>query len=428
MRRSLLDRWMDVCSAALLAVSVMVVALVSSGCGPERELTPQEEAQAEMFAFKGELNPSPSNQYADDILAATLGQRLFFDKGMSADGGVACANCHDPAKGFSDPNPVSMGVDGRQGSRHAPGIVNVGAEDVFLWDGRADAVWSQALLAIENPKEMDFSRAEVAHYVAAQHSEAYEATFGALPDLSQVPQRAQPGDAAWEAMNVAQQEAVERVFANVGKALEAYQRRLTCANTHYDRVQRGEAELSREQEAGLVDFLRAGCVNCHGGEQFNVSPDGARFHNLGLESVGGDEGRVAGVITLLESRFNTASVYSDAPELGEVRLEALIVDDPRDVAAFKTPSLRGAVQRSRFFHDGSRGSIQEVLDFYAGQGGRRGRPGAGPLGDVAGIVDPALRELGNFDRRAVQAFLETLACEPIEAALLDPHPAWPSAN
>ncbi|MGC2194536.1 MAG: cytochrome-c peroxidase, partial [Terriglobales bacterium] len=38
-----------------------------------------------------------------------LGRRLFYDPGLSVDGTIACATCHDPAKGFTDNKAVSSG-------------------------------------------------------------------------------------------------------------------------------------------------------------------------------------------------------------------------------------------------------------------------------------------------------------------------------
>ena len=49
-----------------------------------------------------------------------LGQRLFFDGRLSADGSVACSTCHDPARAFTDGKPTSMGIEGRLGQRNAP--------------------------------------------------------------------------------------------------------------------------------------------------------------------------------------------------------------------------------------------------------------------------------------------------------------------
>src|SRR5215472_9895961 len=39
-----------------------------------------------------------------------LGEKLFFDGRLSADGTVACATCHEPARGFTDGRPVSLGI------------------------------------------------------------------------------------------------------------------------------------------------------------------------------------------------------------------------------------------------------------------------------------------------------------------------------
>src|SRR3982074_3284260 len=51
-----------------------------------------------------------------------LGQRLFFDARLSADGTVACSTCHDPARAFTDGKAVSTGIGGRAGQRNAPTI------------------------------------------------------------------------------------------------------------------------------------------------------------------------------------------------------------------------------------------------------------------------------------------------------------------
>ena len=46
------------------------------------------------------LPPDPSNRVADDPRAARLGQALFFDARLSANGKVACATCHLPDRRF----------------------------------------------------------------------------------------------------------------------------------------------------------------------------------------------------------------------------------------------------------------------------------------------------------------------------------------
>jgi cytochrome c peroxidase len=39
-----------------------------------------------------------------------LGQKLFFDARLSADGTISCASCHQPAKAFSDGRSVAQGI------------------------------------------------------------------------------------------------------------------------------------------------------------------------------------------------------------------------------------------------------------------------------------------------------------------------------
>src|SRR5262249_30294013 len=72
-----------------------------------------------------------------------LGQNLFFDARLPADGTVACATCHDPARAFTDGRPTSIGIHGRAGQRNAPTILNALYNKTQFWDGRAKALEDQ---------------------------------------------------------------------------------------------------------------------------------------------------------------------------------------------------------------------------------------------------------------------------------------------
>jgi hypothetical protein len=65
-----------------------------------------------------------------------LGEKLFFDGRLSADGTVACSICHDPAHAFTDGRPTSIGVKGRVGQRNTPTILNALYNKTEFWDGR----------------------------------------------------------------------------------------------------------------------------------------------------------------------------------------------------------------------------------------------------------------------------------------------------
>src|SRR5689334_11844333 len=53
--------------------------------------------------------PSDNPQTPEKI---ALGEKLFFDGRLSADGTVACSTCHDPALAFTDGRTVSIGIKG----------------------------------------------------------------------------------------------------------------------------------------------------------------------------------------------------------------------------------------------------------------------------------------------------------------------------
>ena len=86
-----------------------------------------------------------------------LGQKLFFEPRLSADGTVACATCHDPDRAFTDGRPVSVGIRGRIGQRNAPTVLNALYNKHQFWDGRVDTLEEQAALPITNPFEMGSS-------------------------------------------------------------------------------------------------------------------------------------------------------------------------------------------------------------------------------------------------------------------------------
>ncbi len=66
-----------------------------------------------------------------------LGRQLYFDPRVSLDATVSCATCHNPAKGWTDGMPVSIGISGQTGGRSAPSVLNTAYGKTMFWDGRA---------------------------------------------------------------------------------------------------------------------------------------------------------------------------------------------------------------------------------------------------------------------------------------------------
>jgi len=379
----------------LLALSLATTTAACDG----RDGDPADFAGMQLTALQ--LTVSPTNAVADDPAAAALGQRLFFDRGLSSDGSVACVNCHDPAQGFSDPKARSEGVRGQLGGRHSMPVTAAVLHPFLLWDGRADSAWSQPLKALENPKEMDFTRVEVARYTADNYRSDYAAVFGPLPELSAAPLRALPGDPAWDEMSAPLQDDVQRVFSNVGKAIEAYERLLLCTDTRFDRWLRGELQLSDSERAGAGVFDRAHCQRCHSGPSFS---DG-KFHDIGVPSP--DRGRALGAPLLLADTFNGAGVYSDDVAAGESKLLSVSTETAQE-GAFRTASLRGVGQRTFFGHAAHEQTLRGfILDIY-----RRGRGRRGDRDATVGVLDSRLDgvNVDDDDVADLIAFLHTLDC------------------
>ena len=385
--------------------------------------------------------PDPSNRVANNTDAARLGQRLFFDTALSANGKVACATCHVPGKHFSDGRPLAQGI-GATG-RHAPTLLGAAWAPFLFWDGRKDSLWAQALGPLEAPAEHGLSRMGLLHGVAARHDASWKKVFGPLPDLSDrrrfpaqarpVPgQPKHPHHVAWMAMSAADRAMVDRLAADAGKAIAAYERLLVPGISPFDRYikalrsgdPQGGAHLSDVARRGLAMFIGKGqCVACHNGP---LLTDQA-FHNLGLPrpvgASGVDLGRTIGADTAKRDAFRCDGPNSDVPE--SQRKEAcaeLRFLNPRFVdfqGAFKTPTLRNVALTAPYMHDGAMATLAEVLAFY---GTRAGEP---LIGHRDLLLDQVPRDLPVAD---LVAFLESLSGPLPPAALLAPLDHQPQAT
>jgi len=285
----------------------------------------REALRSLSLASLGPLPDDPSNRFAKDAHAAALGEKLFADTRLSGNGKVSCATCHLPQKDFQDGTPLAHGV-GTTGRRTMP-VAGTAYGAWFFWDGRTDSQWSQALGPLESAVEHGGTRTQYAHTIAAHYREEYQQVFGALPDLDGLPAQAGPvADTAWRAawtrIPAARQGEITKVYANIGKAIAAFERRIGFAPTRFDRYVEAElggrthdstSSLSDDEIAGLKLFVgKANCVNCHNGARLTDD----HFHNTGVPASSlvsaVDSGRAVGVRQALAAEFACTSKYSDA--------------------------------------------------------------------------------------------------------------------
>ncbi|MEW4452661.1 cytochrome c peroxidase [Bremerella sp. JC817] len=242
-----------------------------------------------------------------------LGKQLFFDPRLSGNGTTSCATCHDPNQGWADNQRFTAGAHGEPTVRNVPSIVNVGLHRTFFWDGRARSLEEQALSPLQNPIEMDID-------------------LGVLEDrLKSIGGYRQQFEAIFPDGVTAQ---------NVARSLAAFQRTIVAGETLYDRFRGGHAD-ALDGEIGIgsgLFFGKANCGNCHIAKVYTDH----QFHNIGtgLDSLPQDRGL--------------------ADQTGR----------QEDVGKFRTPLLRDLALTAPYFHDGSKATLEEVVDFYSEGGGK----------------------------------------------------------
>lgn len=353
--------------------------------------------RAELEKFRLTTVPAdPTNRVADDPAAAHLGQQIFFDARFSGPiilendgvsgflgelgeaGKASCASCHDVASGGADSRskgPTSLGT-GWTG-RNAPSVLNAALSPWLFWDGRKDTLWAQALGPLESRVEHNVSRLAVVHLIFTLYRADYEAMFGSMPPLDDAlrfPAAGRPGDSTYDSLATSDRDAVDSVFANVGKAIAAYERLLVDTSSPFDRFLDGDATaMSDAAVRGARLFVgRASCNECHSGPL--LADD--RFHNHGIPQAGTtvpriDEGRARGVPDVIADPFNSQGTFSDDAAAGAVKL-ADLHSTSADLGAFKTPTLRNVSQTAPYMHTGGFATLWDTVEWYRRAAGTDG--------------------------------------------------------
>jgi cytochrome c peroxidase len=273
-----------------------------------------------------------------------LGQKLFFDARLSADGTVACSTCHDPRQAFTDGRPASIGIKGRAGQRNAPTILNALYNKTQFWDGRVTTLEEQAAQPIVNPSEMgqpslDAAVAGIASI--AEYDAAFRSVFARPPNGT-----------------------------DLVRALASYERTQLSFDSPFDHFAAGDTNaIDASAKRGWELFnTRGRCNKCHAltEEKRDLSNfTDNDFHNIGIGIIRHDVvalARQAG--RLINSQdaaaVDRAAIQTDMSALGRF----LITRKEADIAAFKTPNLRNILVTGPYFHDGSQATLWDVMDHY----------------------------------------------------------------
>ncbi|HLT39900.1 MAG TPA: cytochrome c peroxidase [Enhygromyxa sp.] len=323
-----------------------LLALLALACGGE----PPDPAVVRVPENLGASLPEPERN-PTTAEGVALGRALFFDPRLSGPNTIACADCHQPDRCYSDGKVRSIGAAGRPLARHTPALINLAWASGTFWDGGAKNLESQVFGPLTSPLEM------------AADTRTLVAELGADPALRVAFEQAFPGEGL--------------TLGTIARALAQFERSLVFADSPYDRRARGEpAEPATSLEQRGHALFMTWCASCHVPDQFTDFD----YHDIGLDlAFAKDDERVA---------------------WGRARISGALDDR----GAFKTPTLRNVAITAPYMHDGRFATLEQVLDHY-----RHGLVESPNLASQLRGPDgsPGL-DIDDDDREAIIAFLHTL--------------------
>lgn len=301
------------------------------------------------------LPPIPDDNPLTEA-GVNLGRKLFFDRRLSLNNTVSCAMCHVPSQGFSSNEmATAVGIEGRTVRRNAPTLYNVAYLTRLFHDGREYSLEQQVWGPLLATNEM--ANPSIGHVLRK---------ITALPDYAGLFAAAfQTGP----------------TMATVGMALASYQRTLNSADSAFDRWYFGQLDghsdvtttFSAAAEAGFKLFTGKGnCSGCHSITQRQALFTDNQLHNTGVgyqaampRPPGKTRVQIApGQFVKVDRQIIAAVAEAKQNDLGLYE----ITQSPQDRWKYRTPSLRNIALTAPYMHDGSLGTLKDVIEFYD-QGG-----------------------------------------------------------
>jgi cytochrome c peroxidase len=212
---------------------------------------PSDPSQVGVVGGEEPITPIPPPPAADPRKLA-LGERLFNDRRLSANGNIACSSCHDLRTNGAGATPPPPGNDASKQPFNTLTVFNSALSFRLGWTGRFHDLAEQAEASIMNPANMHSSLADIAQRLASdpEMDSQFRAAYGQAPDRD-----------------------------NILDALVTFERSLLTPDSRFDRWLRGDASaLTPGELEGYDMFKSLGCISCHQG----VNIGGNLFARLGV--------------------------------------------------------------------------------------------------------------------------------------------------
>jgi cytochrome c peroxidase len=254
-----------------------------------------------------------------------LGEKLFSDAKLSANGSMACITCHVPEKGYSDGMIVNLDNDGKPLKRNTPTLINVAFQKSFFWDGRSQNLQDQISMVFGNDKEFNTNVHKFSDVILKDttYINLFKEAYGEVPKRN----------------------------TDLVRAISSYISTLNSFNSKFDKNIRGEENTYTEKEKlGYNLFMgKALCATCH-----FIPLTGGTVPPFFSET----EKEVIGVPETIDNK-----------KLDDDLGFYWRFNEELHKGMFKTPSIRNVSITAPYMHNGVYETLEQVVDFYNLGGG-----------------------------------------------------------
>ncbi len=313
---------------------------------------------------------------------AELGKRLFFDKRLSGDISLSCSSCHQPDKAFTDGLSLSAAYPGSKGFRNTPTLMNTALRANWFHDSRIGTNLN------------DVTRESI--------TEDYNMNM----DMRLMQERLKQDPVYVEMFKKAG--LGEPSNGGARKAIPEYIKTLISRNAPFD-----SGKMSASATRGFDLFKgKAGCAACHSGPLFTDDS----VHNIGVPEnpdIWSDPMRHM-TYAAFASFMGVENYMNIRRDVGAQIL--LHKSDGSGIGTFRTPTLRELKYTAPYMHNGTFGTLFEVVSFYNQGGGN----------DANKDVKIKPLNLTYGEQKDLVAFLKSLSGDVLNTAAFVPDKPIPT--
>ena len=145
---------------ANLLLPALVLSVLCSCSDNRRPPSTEQPAEVDYYtvvdasADPSKISPLPPWPQSLNSDSVALGERLFYDRRLSADGSLSCASCHPPQRGGVDGQRRAVGINRSLLPFNTPTVLNSGWNRYQFWDGRMTSLEQQVAEPITDAKVM----------------------------------------------------------------------------------------------------------------------------------------------------------------------------------------------------------------------------------------------------------------------------------